>query len=67
MAFHTLKKNKERDQTTGRRISATGKIGRLKAISIYRYFPRNIDSLGDRGKNQFFQGDLKISSFSPKY
>ena len=40
-------------------------------ISKYRPFPRNIDSLGITakndflGKNQFFHGDLKISSFSP--
>ena len=39
-------------------------------ISKYRPFPRNVDSLGITaknnflGKNRFFHGDLKISSFS---
>ena len=39
-------------------------------ISEYRHFPRNIDSIGITAKNnflvknQFFHGDLKISSFS---
>ena len=59
-----------------RNIDSLGDRGKkqfFKVASKCHPFPRNIDSLGDRakkqvlGKNQFFQGDLKMSSFSPKY
>ena len=29
-------------------------------------FARNVDSLGDRGKNRFFQSDLKLLSILPQ-
>ena len=45
----------------------------FQVISKYRYICRNVYSLQDKGKNyflaknKFFQGDLKISLFLPKY
>ena len=54
-------------------LGFTSKNKFFMVISQYRPFPRYIDSLGITaktnflGKNQFFQGDLKLSSFFPKY